>query len=88
MNLKDVQELHQKVTDTQLPSDRMMPKMNFGINFKTVFTDIENWHYQPSLVSDNWFTDGSRSSVGVGAGVYGESQNIKISESLGKVLLN
>ena len=31
VNLKDVQELHQKVTDTQLPSDR---KMNFGINFR------------------------------------------------------
>ena len=62
----------------------MMPKINFVINFKTVFPDRENWHYQLSPVSDNWFTDGSRSSMGVGAGVYGESQNVKISKSLGK----
>jgi len=65
-------------------SDHTIPVFNYS---KNVITDKDYWRNKdPVLPKDVliWFTDGSRTDLGTGSGVYGLKPNKRYSFSLGK----
>ena len=54
------------------------------VHFEVAFHSRSYWHFNPPEFSSNWYTDGSKTSEGTGAGIYGENASTEISVSLGK----
>jgi hypothetical protein len=69
-----------------MQSDHTIPVYNFSKIYKVII-DVDYWrHNDLKLLEDItvWFTDGSRTDSGIGAGVYGIRPNRSFSFSLGK----
>jgi hypothetical protein len=67
-------------------SDHILPIYNYSKTFSVVI-DTDYWRNKdPELPKDVliWFTDGSRTDLGTGSGVYGLKPNKSYSFSLGK----
>ena len=67
-------------------SDHTIPVYNYSKTFNVII-DLDYWRNKdPELPKDAlfWFTDGSRSDLGTGSGIYGLKPNKSYSFSLGK----
>jgi hypothetical protein len=66
----------------------MRPVHNLGPRYRVTILTREEWNNcpgTPSMVKGLvWYTDGSRTAEGHGAGVYGQSLNRRLSIPLGK----
>lgn len=68
-----------------MPTDTMVPRYNFNKNFQTVIPDREDWKDSPPISSQSiWYTDGSKTEQGAGAGIHGTRPKVNIPLSLGK----
>lgn len=69
-------------------SDRKVPSFSFNTPYTTVLPSREDWNTRGhGLLTPKglvWFTDGSRTRDGSGAGVYGESPRVRLSFPLGR----
>lgn len=69
-------KIREVVTDQvfDMPRDRMIPKTNFVMNFETILPERSDWlvSWPKCLPVDGLvsFTDGSKTSVGTGAGIF------------------
>lgn len=81
---------HSKILGT-LPSgiipgttDYASPRLNFGRNFRTIIPHRVEWRNHSPLrdVDIDFFTDGSKTDSGVGAGVFSSSLSITLSIGL------
>lgn len=66
-------------------TDYMIPKRVFNRNYEIIISDRDEWEIGGPWVNPKsliWFTDGSKTNTGVGAGIFGP--NTKISEPMGK----
>lgn len=68
-----------------MPKDYMEPRFSFETNFE-VEIEYQNKYgkYREMPGETTWYTDGSKTEHGTGAGVYSESRNSRISIPLGK----
>jgi hypothetical protein len=68
--------------------DIMKPVFNLEPKYRVTMLTREEWTRSPRtppvVKGLAWFTDGSRTAEGTGAGVYGQSVNRRLSISLGK----
>jgi hypothetical protein len=67
--------------------DIMKPVFNQEPKYRVTMLTREEWIKgagTPMFKGLVWFTDGSRTAEGTGAGVYGQSANRRLSISLGK----
>jgi hypothetical protein len=68
--------------------DIMKPVFNLEPKYRVTMLTREEWTRNPGtppvVKGLVWFTDGSRTEDGTGAGVFGQSVNRKLSISLGK----
>jgi len=68
--------------------DVMKPVFNLEPKYRVTMLIREEWTggpgTPPAVKVLVWFTDGSRTAEGTGAGVYGQSANRRLSISLGK----
>jgi ribonuclease HI len=68
--------------------DIMKPVFNLEPKYRVTMLTREEWTRgpgtPPAVKGLIWFTDGSRTAKGTGAGVYGQSVNRRLSISLGK----
>jgi hypothetical protein len=68
--------------------DVMKPVFNLEPNYRVTMLAREEWtrgpRTPPVVKGLVWYTDGSRTAEGTGAGVYGQSVNRRLSISLGK----
>jgi hypothetical protein len=67
-------------------SDHYIPVNNYSKTFNFII-DMDYWRNKdPVLPKDAliWFTDGSRTDLGIGSGIYGLQPNKSYSFSLGK----
>lgn len=68
-----------------MPGDAMVKRYNFQKKFTVTISDHEGWREGiPIQASSTWFTDGSKTSEGVGAGIYGIRPKRTISFNLSK----
>lgn len=68
-------------------SDDMVPSFSFSEPFEVVIPKRDDWSSLEDMLRPAeivWFTDGSKSEEGSGAGIYGERPRLKISCALGK----
>ena len=68
-------------------SDRIAPTFSFSVPFKVIIPKREDWNPLRNILGSAdivWFTDGSKSDVGSGAGIYGEKPRAKLFHTLGK----
>lgn len=83
-HLKQIEELENDQI-LGMPSDRMLLKYSFEKNFKVNIHDRDTWKEGPPIQAEiAWYTDGSKTNDGVGAGIYGTKPKTRISLSLGK----
>lgn len=76
ISLKECDSLSRNIPLLKLPKDNMVKKYCFERNFTTKLNTKRNWSSDPSSrqldhYSIKWYTDGSKTSEGTGAGVYG-----------------
>ena len=68
--------------------DVMKPVLNLEPKYRVTMLTREEWTRGPrtptAVKGLVWFTDGSRTAEGSGAGVYGQSADRRLSISLGK----
>jgi ribonuclease HI len=68
--------------------DVMKPVFNLEIKYRVTMLTREEWTRgpgtPPAVKGLIWYTDGSRTAEGTGAGVYGQSVNRRLSIPLGK----
>jgi ribonuclease HI len=68
--------------------DVMKPVFNMEPKYRVTMLTREEWtrgpETPPAVKGLVWFTDGSRTAEGTGAGVYGQSADSRLSISLGK----
>jgi hypothetical protein len=68
-------------------TDKMIPRHVYSKPFAVRFPDRSEWKdwFQPDSKGGRiWYTDGSKTTKGTGAGVYGYGTRMKCSFSLGK----
>lgn len=68
-------------------SDSMVPSFSFSKPFEVVIPKRDEWNPLEDMLRPAdivWFTDGSRTEEGAGAGIYGERPRAKFSYALGK----
>lgn len=68
-------------------SDNMLVRYNFEKTFKVTIPKRHEWANNPPKFDPNsitWYTDGSKTNHGVGAGVYCKKPRVNISVSLGE----
>src|SRR5699024_3046257 len=78
--------LTKHIPHLDLPSDETVRRYNFERNITTKLSDKKSWEREPTThaFKENtikWYTDGSKTNKGTGAGVYGPGT--KYSEALG-----
>jgi ribonuclease HI len=67
-----------------MPTDSQMVMHCFNKPYKIVFPSKENWEAEKPREKDLvWYTDGSKTTSGVGSGVYGEKPKFKLCRNLG-----
>jgi ribonuclease HI len=90
--IKRNQQGHARITSTvtnpllDMGSDRMLPKLTFDKPFK-VLINWEEWKQMEQQCLTKglvWYTDGSKTDTGTGAGIHGETQRCNIHVPLGK----
>ena len=84
---KDKEETLNKLPILQYPTDIMRRKLIFGRNFKVELSNKCNWKGISSTYAIDrgtliWFTDGSKTKEGTGAGVFGPRS--RYSEAMGQ----
>ena len=75
-----------KERELLMPSDYLIPTYNFHQNFQTYITSRNIWHEKQWKFKKNdviWYTDGSKTDEGTGAGINGVKPEKSISISLG-----
>lgn len=70
------------ISDTY--TDHMVPKYTFNRNFGIEINDRREWNSISSKIRGSiWYTDGSKTDEGTGAGIFSETENVGLSFSLG-----
>ena len=70
---------------TGAPSDSMVQKFNFDRKYQVIIPDKKDWEKgSPIRADSNWYTDGSKTEHGVGAGIYGGKPRKALSISFSK----
>ena len=73
-----------------MSSDHMTPRYSFEKTYGITLPTREDWQHQELWLDANkpgglvWFTDGSKTSVGTGAGIFGWSPRSELSFALGE----
>ena len=70
---------------TGMPSDFISNKYNFNKKYTISIPQREDWEKGPPCNAESiWYTDGSKTEEGVGAGIYGHRPRVTIPVSLTK----